>query len=438
MSAQRVPAFRPGHARYALGLLFTINLFNYVDRQILSGVLPLVQQDLALSDAALGSLASAFMVLYLAASIPLGILGDRVPRQRLIAVGIAVWGAATFVSGVARSYGQLFAARTLVGIGEASYGPTASAMVSDLFPRERRGLVNALFNAAIPLGGAIGVIVGGLVGSRFGWRAAFMLVGVPSLALAAVAWRMGDPPRGGQDHLGTKEARDGSLTQNMLAGVTGLFRIPTFVMVCAVGMLVAFAIGAFNHWLPLYLHRVKQLSVLEASFWFGVLSAIGGLLGVLAGGLVGDALSRRTPAGHLLTIATGFLLAAPAGLVMMLARDRAIFLPALFLAVAFLVLYIGSVNAVIHNVVHPALRATALAIFVFVVNLGGAALSPALVGMISDRRQSLQAAMLMLPVLIFFAGLIALAAATVVGADMRRLAGEGGSRSAAGPERTRG
>jgi MFS family permease len=422
MSVDPATATGPGHARYALGVLFTINLFNYLDRQILSGVLPLVQQDLALSDAALGWLASAFIVLYLAGSIPLGILGDRVPRHRLIAIGVGVWGVATFMSGLARSYGQLFVARAAVGIGEASYGPTATAMVSDLFPRRHRGLVNSLFNAAIPLGGALGVIAGGLVGTRFGWRAAFLLVGVPSLALTLLAWRLGDPPRGAQDQpcRGTDAAP--APAGSLLHGVLGLFRTPTFVLVCAVGMLVAFAIAAFNHWLPLYLHRVKRLSVPEASFWFGVLSAAGGLIGVLTGGLIGDALTRRTPAGHLLTIAAGFLLAAPAGLVMMLAPARAVFLPALFLAVACLVLYIGSVNAVIHNVVHPGLRATAMSIFVFVVNLGGAALSPPLVGLISDRQQSLQSAMLMLPVLVFFAGLIALAAATVVGGDMRRLA----------------
>ena len=418
MSAQWVPAVSPGRARYALGVLFTINLFNYIDRQVISGVLPLVQQDLQLSDTALGWLASAFMILYLTASIPLGALGDRVARQRLIAVGVGVWGAATFLSGLARSYGQLFATRALVGIGEASYGPTATAMVSDLFPRERRGLVNGVFNAAIPLGGAIGVIAGGLVGTRYGWRAAFLLVGLPSLALTVLAWRLGDPPRGQHDPIAN--SRDDA-PRGFFEGVVGLFRTPTFVMVCAVGMLVAFAIGAFNHWLPLYLHRVKRFSVPEASFWFGVLSAVGGVLGVVVGGFVGDVLARRTPAGHLLTIAGGFLLAAPAGIVMILAHDRAIFLPALFFAVTFLVLYIGSVNAVIHNVVHPTLRATAVAIFVFIINVGGAALSPAIVGLVSDRRQSLQAAMLMLPVLVFFAGLIALAAATMVGADMRRL-----------------
>ena len=424
MGAQQVSAVSPSRARYALGVLFTINLFNYIDRQVISGVLPLVQQDLRLSDTALGWLASAFMILYVTGSIPLGVLGDRVARNRLIALGVGLWGAATFLSGLARSYGQLFATRALVGIGEASYGPTATAMVSDLFPRERRGLVNALFNAAIPLGGAIGVIAGGLVGSYYGWRAAFLLVGLPSIAVTVLAWRLEDPPRGIQDHLAGAEDR--RPTMGFFESVVGLFRTPTFVMVCAVGMLVAFAIGAFNHWLPLYLHRVKRFSVPEASFWFGVLSAAGGLLGVVSGGFVGDLLARRTPAGHLLTIAAGFLLAAPAGIVMMLAKDRAVFLPALFFAVTFLVFYIGSVNAVIHNVVHPALRATAVAIFVFIINVGGAAVSPAVVGLVSDRRQSLQAAMLMLPILVFLAGLIALAAATVVGADMRRLAPNGG------------
>jgi sugar phosphate permease len=297
-------------------------------------------------------------------------------------------------------------------------------MVSDLFPKSRRGLVNGLFNAAIPLGGAIGVIVGGVIGSRYGWRAAFLLVGVPSLVLAGLAWRLGDPPRGGQDIL----AADGPLAVDValpsappiLAGIGSLLRTPTFVMVCAVGMLVAFAISAFNHWLPLYLHRVKRFSVPEASFWFGSLSASGGFLGVVVGGFVGDMLTRRTPAGHLLTIATGFIASAPLGLVVLLNPNRGVFLPALFGAVFFLLLYVGSVNAVIHNVVEPGLRATALAIFVFLINVGGAALSPFVVGLISDRR-SLQGAMLLLPVIVFFAGLIALAAASVVAADMRRV-----------------
>ncbi|HEV8308303.1 MAG TPA: MFS transporter [Methylomirabilota bacterium] len=425
MSSPTPLFFSPRYARYALWVLFTINLFNYIDRQIIFGVFPLVQADLELSDAELGWLASAFVFLYLLGSIPLGVLGDRLPRNRLIGVGVAVWGAATFLSGLARSYGQLFFTRALVGIGEASYGPTATAMVSDFFPKARRGFVNSLFNAAIPVGGAIGVTVGGLVGSRFGWRGAFLLIGIPSLVLAVLAWRLADPPRGGQDVAPEEDpvllALPAPAAPGLVVGILGLFRTPTFVMVCAVGMLVAFATGAFAAWLPSYLHRVKGFSVLEASIWYGSLSASAGLLGVIVGGLIGDALARRTAAGHLLTIAGGFILSAPFALVFLLHDDRSVFLPALFLAVFFLVLYVGSVNAVIHNVVNPSLRATAVAIFVFLIHLGGDFLSPGIVGLISDRRRSLQAAMLLLPVVVFFAGVIALAAVAVVAADMRRV-----------------
>lgn len=422
MGTSRLPAPSPGYARYALGVLFTVNLFNYIDRQIIFGVFPLVQQDLTLSDAALGWLGSAFVIVYMLASVPLGVLGDRVARNRLIAAGVAVWGSATFLSGLARSYGQLFLARALVGIGEASYGPTATAMVSDYFPKLRRGLVNGLFNAAIPIGGAIGVALGGLVGSHFGWRTAFLVVGGPSLLLALLAWRLADPPRGVQD----VDLVDGPLAPTVTTSLPGvghgilhLFRTPTFLMVCAVGMLVAFATGAFAAWLPTYLYRVKRLPLADAAVLYGTLSAAGGLLGVVAGGLIGDALTRRTPAGHLLTVAGGFILSAPCAVLFLLHDRPRVFLPALFLAVFFLVLYVGSANAVIHNVVHPSLRATAIAIFVFLIHLGGDAISPAIVGLISDRR-SLQGAMLLLPIIVFFAGLIALAAASVVATDVRR------------------
>lgn len=425
--ANPVSALSPAYARYALAILFTVNLFNYIDRQIVFGVFPLIQGDLALSDSALGLLGSAFMVVYMLASVPLGIVGDRWARNKVIALGVAVWGAATFLSGLARSFGQLFFSRALVGIGEASYGPTATAMVSDYFPKTRRGLVNAVFTTAIPLGGALGVAIGGGVGSRFGWRHAFLLVGLPSLLLALLAWRMADPPRGASEP-GTAQAGDGPaavvglpVTGWAIAQkVQGLFRIPTFLLVCIVGMLVAFATGAFTAWLPTYLYRVKGLPLANATVWYGGIQSVGGCLGVLAGGLIGDALMRRTPAGHLLTIALGFLISAPLGLLFLLHKDPWVYLPALFGAVFFLVLYMGSVNAAIHNVVHPELRATAIAIFVLLIHLGGDAFSPAVVGLISDRR-SLQGAMLFLPFLLFFAGLVALAASGVVAHDMKRL-----------------
>lgn len=414
-------------AYYSLAVLFTINLFNFIDRQIIFGLFPLVGKDLSLSDAQLGSLGSAFVILYMLASVPLGILGDRARRNRVIALGVGVWGAATFLSGVSRSYVQLFVSRALVGIGEAAYGPVATAMVSDYFPKARRAFVNAVFTSAIPLGAALGVLLGGTVGTHFGWRSAFFLVGLPSLCLVPLAWRLPEPPRGASDLalMGDGPLAAGPILR--LAGsirkeILGLFRIPTFVMVCVVGMLVAFSTGAFAAWLPTYLHRVKRLPLVQAAAWYGGIQALSGVLGVVVGGLVGDALMKHTRAGHLLTIGGGFLVSAPLGFLFLLHSDPRVFLTALFFAVFFLVLYTGTVNAVIHNVVHPNLRATAISIFVLLIHLGGDAFSPAIVGLISGRR-SLQAAMLLLPVMVFFAGLLALATSGVVVGDMRRLEG---------------
>lgn len=416
------------YAWWALAILFTINLFNYIDRQILFGIFPLIQQDLGLNDAALGLLGSAFMVLYMVASIPLGVLGDRWHRPRVITGGVAIWGIATFFSGIAGNFQQLFVTRALVGLGEASYGPTATAMISDYFPKARRGFVNSLFTSAIPLGGALGVALGGIVGSRFGWRAAFFLVGVPSLVLAGLAWRLRDPPRGASDQeVATPDdpveavvAAPAARPRYPPSEILNLFRIPTFVMICLVGMLVAFAAGAFAAWLPTYLFRVKKLSLPNATLVYGLIQAGGGFLGVVLGGFMGDVLMRRTRAGHLITISLGFLFSAPCGVIFLRSPNPYIYLPAMFLAVFFLLLYTGSVNAVIHNVVQPDLRATAIAIFVFLIHLGGDAFSPAVVGLISDRR-SLQGAMLILPFVVFFAGLLALAASTVVAMDMRRM-----------------
>jgi len=421
------PPLSSGMAYYSLAVLFTINLFNFIDRQIIFGVFPLVGKDLSLSDAQLGSLGSAFVILYMLASVPLGILGDRARRNRVIALGVGVWGAATFLSGLSRSYVQLFVSRALVGIGEAAYGPVATAMVSDYFPKARRAFVNAVFTSAIPLGAALGVLLGGTVGTHFGWRSAFFLVGLPSLCLVPLAWRLPEPPRGASDLalMGDGPLAAGPILRpagSIRKEILGLFRIPTFLMVCVVGMLVAFATGAFAAWLPTYLHRVKRLPLVQAAAWYGGIQALSGVLGVVVGGLVGDALMKHTRAGHLLTIGGGFLVSAPLGFLFLLNSDPRVFLTALFFAVFFLVLYTGTVNAVIHNVVHPNLRATAISIFVLLIHLGGDAFSPAIVGLISGRR-SLQAAMLLLPVMVFFAGLLALAASGVVVGDMRRLEG---------------
>lgn len=416
------------YARYALSILFAINLFNYIDRQVIFGVFPLIQKELLLSDSHLGLLASAFMFIYLLASVPLGILGDRWRRNIILSTGVALWSLSTIFSGIAKSFGQLFLTRALVGIGEASYGPTATAMVSDYYPKEKRGFANSLFNSAIPLGGALGITLGGVVGQYFGWRSAFLVVALPGLILSAIVWHLKEPPRGASDKIyllqnkrkklmnPDYERPDGSLVED----IVGLFKIPTFVIVCIIGMMVTFAVGALAAWIPTYMYRVRGYSLAQATMILGGIQSIAGFSGVIAGGLIGDYLMKKTKSGHLITIGAGFVLSAPCALIFLLTRNPTLSCISIFLAVFFLVLYTGIVNAVIHNVVVPNLRATAIAIFVFLIHLGGDAFSPAVIGIASDRR-GLHNALIILPYIIFFAGLIAFAATRVVSDDMKKM-----------------
>src|SRR5436190_7034700 len=187
-------------ARAGLLVLTLINLFNYLDRWIVAALAESMKHsELQLSDTELGSLMTGFIVVYMLAAPVFGSLGDTRSRTRLIGLGVALWSVATALAGFARSYASLFAARAAVGIGEAAYGTISPALLADYFPRERRGRVFAIFFAAIPIGSALGYVVGGLVDHYFGWRPAFFVAGVPGILLAALALRLHEPARGGQD-----------------------------------------------------------------------------------------------------------------------------------------------------------------------------------------------------------------------------------------------
>jgi MFS family permease len=189
-----------GSANFGLAVLAFINLFSYLDRYVVAGVLEsLKHSDLGLSDTNLGSLMSGFLIVYTLMAPVFGALGDRRSRPRLIALGVACWSFATALSGFAINYLTLFAARAAVGVGEAAYVTIAPSLLSDYFPVRQRGRVMAIFFCAIPVGSALGYVVGGLVDKHYGWRAAFFVAGVPGLLLAALCLLLRDPPRGIQD-----------------------------------------------------------------------------------------------------------------------------------------------------------------------------------------------------------------------------------------------
>jgi MFS family permease len=244
------PAAAAPRAGLALALLLSINLFNYIDRQVLSAVLPKLEFDAALFDPGdrnlkfkLGSLTTAFFVTYMLLSPVFGRLGDRWSRWGLVGVGVIVWSLASGGSGLAASFAMLLITRCFVGVGEAAYGPVAPAMLSDLYPVERRGKIMAWFYAAIPVGSALGFVVGGLVAKSLGWRGAFKVVVVPGLLLGVLCFFMREPGRAA----GRKEpsARWGPVLRELKG-------IRSFVLCCAGMTCSTFVLGGVGAWAPYY------------------------------------------------------------------------------------------------------------------------------------------------------------------------------------------
>lgn len=365
-----------------LWLLFAVNLFNYIDRQILFAVFPAVKTDLALTDTQLGLLASAFMWVYLSAAPVFGLLADRRSRPRLMGLGVGIWSAATALSGMVRSYGQLLAGRALVGVGEASYGSVAPAMLSDAFESAHRGRALAMFSMAIPVGSALGYLLGGLFERAFGWRAAFFIVGIPGMWLAWTVGRLSDVARGSADQA---TVTPGRTVVPRLTDYVELLRTKSYLLNCLAMTGMTFAVGGLAAWVPTYLVRVRGMELTEANLVFGLLTLVSGLGGTMAGGWLGDRLLPRVPTAYFLVSGIGLALSVPCAAAVILLEARTWVLIAIFLAEVFIFLNTGPLNAIIANVSRSEVRATAYAVNIFIIHALGDAISPAIVGMVSDR-----------------------------------------------------
>ncbi|WP_236021647.1 spinster family MFS transporter [Geomesophilobacter sediminis] len=275
------------YRRYALGLLLAVNLLNYIDRQVLFAVFPLIKVDLQLSDTALGVLGSAFMMSYLLLAPLFGWLGDRWSRVKLASGGLVVWSLATSLAGFAPGYRTLLAARATVGVGEASFGTVSPGLISDFFPKERRGQILSWFYVAIPVGSALGYLLGGVLGQRFGWHAAFLMVGLPGLILAVPIALLRTPPRGG-DETAPRDSR-----KKVPGGYAPLFKNRSFVCNTLAMSAMTFAIGGLAQWIPSFLNRVHGLGVASGNTLFGATTVLAGILGTLIGGWLGDRWQKK-------------------------------------------------------------------------------------------------------------------------------------------------
>ena len=357
-------------------LLISLNLLNYIDRYILSGEISPIQREFHATDQQMGALGTAFFMVYMLAAPATGWLGDRFRRKPLIIFGATLWSLATLAAIWVHSYTTLYARQALVGVGEATFGIFAPAVLSDFYPERERNRILSVFYIAIPVGAALGYLAGGQIGSHLGWRAPFMICALPGfLAAALYAWIGREPERGSSDQLKVTAAR---------GTFFGLFTNPAFLTATLGLAMLTFAMGGISWWMPEFLRRNAGLSMGNASLTVGAITVIDGIAGTLIGGWIAQIWLRTNQRALYLVSFWSVVLTIPFG-AMVFFGPKAWVVPSLFLAEFFLFLNTGPINAAIVNSVSAPVRATAISINLFCIHFFGDTFSPQVIGAISDR-----------------------------------------------------
>ena len=407
-------------ARSALALLLLINLFNYVDRQVLSAVIGPIKKTFfgqngevsgaggsALNalihwfqsqlgfkpeDALLGLLGTAFMLTYMVGAPVFARLAERRSRWGLVALGVLLWSLASGASGLAQTFVMLLLTRCFVGIGEAAYGPVAPAMISDMFPVKIRGKVMSWFYVAIPVGSALGYVLGGWVAnSSIGdwgavwtglkhesWRWAFFLVTAPGILLGLRSLSMREPPRGDPDCIQSTKPAPVKWKDYWV-----MVRTPSYVL-CTLGQTaMTFAIGGIAFWMPYYL-ETRPGAPANSTIIFGAITAAAGLSATLLGGIAGDKLRDRFSGSYFLVSGAAMVVGFPVFLAALRAPFPWAIWVMVFLACFCLFFNTGPTNTILANVTHPSMRAAAFALNIFVIHAFGDVISPVVIGFLND------------------------------------------------------
>ncbi len=384
---------------WTLFILTGLNILNYTDRYVLSAVITPLKNEFDLTDAQIGRLATAFMIGYFISSPFFGYLGDRLPRKWLIASGVFVWSIATVLTGFATGFFVLIVFRVLVGFGEASYGTISPGILSDVFEPKKRNSAITIFYSAIPVGAALGFFIGGIISEQYSWREAFIFAGAPGLFLALVLLPFKEPLRGEADGR-TAYKKPG------IKDAVKLFRIKQYCLVVAGYSAYTFAMGAFAYWGPAFLHRMHDISNEKAALFFGTGLVLAGLFGTLAGGAIATAWKKRNPAGYSLLLGISMFIAVPVTFIALLTPDTSVSITALVIAMFFLFFITGPVNTMILESVPANLRSNAMALSIFTIHLFGDMWSPEIIGRLSDRWDSLEKAVLVLPFFLLAAAVL--------------------------------
>ena len=364
-------------ANRALALLLGINLFNYIDRQILAAVEPQIRATFFTASnqnamAATGTLGTAFLLTYMIAAPALGWLSDRFSRWIIIGSAVVLWSLASGASGLAATYAMLFITRVFVGIGEGGYGPAAPTVLADLFPLQTRGRIMAVFCAAIPVGSALGYVLGGWISEHLGWRWAFYLVTPPGLLLGLLCFFQRDPRAGG---IARPKAQRAGLEDYLR-----LWRTRSYVFNCVAQTAMTFAIGGIGFWVAAYLEFRGEPP--SSTKLFGVIIVVAGLVSTLLGGWAGDRLRKTYTGSYFLVSGVGMIVAFPLFVAMLFTPFPAAWL-LMFGSVFFMFLNTGPSNTALANVSLPKVRATAFALNILVIHFFGDAAAFPSIGFIA-------------------------------------------------------
>jgi MFS transporter, Spinster family, sphingosine-1-phosphate transporter len=401
----------PGRPGVALATLTGINALNYLDRFLVAPLLPLIIVGLGLDDRQAGSLQSAFILVYALVCPVAGWLGDRASRLRVAALGVALWSLATLGSGLAATFSWLLLFRALVGIGEATYTVVTPSLLADHYPPSRRGRALSVFYSAMPFGIAVGYVLGGQIGARYGWRPAFFIAGGPGMLCAVALLLLREPVRGRFD------ARPAEAKLPVRDFFRMLASRPSYFLNMAAQTVYTFTMGGLGAWMPTYFVRERGISVGRAGTIFGLLLLGAGFLGTLAGGQIGDRLATRYRSAHFAFSGLTMLASLPFSVVAILSPHPLVYWSAMGATLFCLFLNNGPLNAAMVNVLPTTARARGVGLHTTTIHLLGDACSPLLIG-VASHALGLRLPVLVTGLLVGLAGLLLLAGRAHLARDL--------------------
>jgi len=381
MESKQVVADRavgiPAYSWYALAVLTTVYVLNFLDRQLIYTLFPLLGKEMSFTDTQLALLGTLpFVIFYTILGIPFGRLADRRSRKLIIGAGLAIWSLFSGLTGFADSFWTLFFCRLMVGVGEATLGPAAISLLGDYFPPRMRATANSVYASGIAIGAGLAAFLGGWIGQTYGWRSAFYYLGFPGLAVAVLVFALREQPRGATETVAPAQAS---------GDWRSLFRSPRLLYLFGGYALIGLASNNIGIWLTQFYVRVHKLTIAQIGLVAAIVSLAIGIPAMVLGGYIADRLSRKLRGGRLAFISLVALASVPLWIALLFVRELSIVVPVNIVLYALAILWVGPATADVSDIAGPHLRGLAIGLFFSIVNITAYGIGSPLIGFISDR-----------------------------------------------------